>query len=292
MKKIGFLGPRGTFTEMAAKFMFPQDERIPLKTIPKTIDLAFNKGTDYAVVPIENAIEGTVNVTLDYLIHQKPMPIVASVSIGIAHHLLTASRKDFASLAPKKIISHPQALAQCHRFIQQHFPDVTIEHADSTAQAAAALAKNQDEDVCVIANREAANLYGLKIAAEDIHDYRENQTRFLVVSAHADATPIVPPSAQTGEVTTLMITLPLDFTGALHQVLSAFAWRKLNLSKIESRPTKTGLGNYFFIIDVEQLMDDVLLPGAIAELSALGCKVDVLGSYCAYSDQLVQAGKG
>ncbi|GAF22257.1 MULTISPECIES: prephenate dehydratase [Shouchella] len=291
MKKIGFLGPRGTFTEMAAKFLFPQDERIPLKTIPRTIDLAFNKGTDYAVVPIENAIEGTVNVTLDYLIHQKPMPIVGAVSIGIAHHLLSASRKEFASIAPKKIISHPQALAQCHAFIQEHFPDVIVEHADSTAQAAAWLAKHQQDDVCVIANREAANLYGLSIVAEDIHDYRENQTRFLVVSASHQQEQLVTKQAHVGEVTTLMVTLPSDFTGALHQVLSAFAWRKLNLSKIESRPTKTGLGNYFFIIDVQQLMDDVLLPGAIAELNALGCKVDVLGSYCTYSDQLTRVEK-
>lgn len=163
-----------------------------------------------------------------------------------------------------------------------------MEHADSTAQAAAWLAKHQQDDVCVIANREAANLYGLSIVAEDIHDYRENQTRFLVVSASHQQEQLVTKQAHVGEVTTLMVTLPSDFTGALHQVLSAFAWRKLNLSKIESRPTKTGLGNYFFIIDVQQLMDDVLLPGAIAELNALGCKVDVLGSYCTYSDQLTR----
>ncbi|WP_204465120.1 prephenate dehydratase [Shouchella xiaoxiensis] len=289
LKKIGYLGPRGTFTEIAAKQAFPEDELIPIRSIPKVIDHAFSKTIDYAVVPIENAIEGTVNVTLDYLIHQKPMPIVASLSIGINQHLLMSPSKNVETYIPRKILSHPQAIAQCHRYLQMHYPEVEIEYADSTGQAAAWLAQHSNEDVCVIANEQAAKTYGLRIAARDIQDYDHNQTRFVVLSAKTQQPITIKNARHLGDKTSLMITLPSDFTGALHQVLSAFAWRKLNLSKIESRPTKTGLGNYFFIIEVDQLMDDVLLPGAIAELTALGCHVEVLGSYPSYSDQSVSA---
>lgn len=285
MRKVGYLGPRGTFTEIAAKGLFPEEELIPLKTIPKVIDLAFEKAIDYAVVPIENAIEGTVNLTLDYFIHQKPMPIVASMSIRIAQHLLMSPTKNAKDFIPKKVISHPQAIAQCHHYLQKHYPDIEIEYADSTGQAAAWLSQHPNENACVIANEQAARTYGLQIAVSNIHDYDQNQTRFIVLTAKPEKGLAINGPSHLGNKTTLMVTLPSDFTGALHQVLSAFAWRKLNLSKIESRPTKTGLGNYFFIIEVDQLMDDVLMPGAIAELNALGCKVEVLGSYALYSDQ-------
>ncbi|MBU8595221.1 prephenate dehydratase [Shouchella clausii] len=285
MKKVGFLGPKGTFTEMAAYSLFPKEELVPLKTIPKVLDLAFAKGIDYAVVPIENAIEGTVNITLDYLIHHKPMPIVASISLEIAQHLLFSPNKDRETFVPKKVVSHPQAIAQCHQFLQKNYPEIEIEYADSTGSAAAWLAENPDADACVIANAQAASTYRLAVAQRDIHDFEHNRTRFVVLTAKKEQAPHIVGPEHTGDKTTLMVTLPSDFAGALHQVLSAFAWRKLNLSKIESRPTKTGLGNYFFLIDIDQLMDDVLVPGAIAELTALGCKVEVLGSYATYSSK-------
>src|SRR5690606_2244665 len=112
----------------------------------------------------------------------------------------------------------------------------------------------------------------------DIHDFNHNHTRFIVLSKKAVSLQ-EGGEAFLGSKTTVMVTLPADRAGALHQVLSAFAWRKMNLSKIESRPMKTGLGNYFFIIDVDMKQDDVLIPGVVAELEALDCKVKILGSY-------------
>ena len=135
--------------------------------------------------------------------------------------------------------------------------------------------------MAAVANELAAQEYNLKIVRKNIHDYSHNHTRFAVLHPNQD-TYIKTKTNKITDRTTLMITLPSDRSGALHQVLSAFSWRKLNLSKIESRPMKTGLGNYFFIIDIDMKMDDVLIPGAMAELEALGCSVRTLGTYSAY----------
>src|SRR5699024_3851690 len=118
------------------------------------------------------------------------------------------------------------------------------------------------------------------ILQKDIHDFPNNHTRFFVLTKNPDSVQIKAPVAK--ERTSIIVHLPKDRAGVLHQVLSAFAWRKMNLSKIESRPMKTGLGNYFFIIDVAEPYDDALFPGVEGELDALGCEVTVLGSYPVY----------
>jgi prephenate dehydratase len=151
----------------------------------------------------------------------------------------------------------------------------------STSAAAKFVSEHPHLPVAAIANRLAAQEYGLTIVRENIHDYDYNHTRFIVVRKQNKPLDIDSP-LYAGDKTTIVVMLPKDQPGALHQVLSAFAWRKLNLTKIESRPAKTGLGNYFFIIDIDQKMDDVLIPGAIAELEALECTVQVLGSYPYY----------
>ncbi len=136
----------------------------------------------------------------------------------------------------------------------------------------------------VIANEMAAATYGLSIVKRDIQDYQDNHTRFVILSPEKDVSFEVNAKLSSRPKTTMMVTLPQDDqSGALHRVLSAFSWRNLNLSKIESRPTKTGLGNYFFIIDIEQAMDQVLIPGAVQEMEALGCRVKLLGTYQSYS---------
>lgn len=157
--------------------------------------------------------------------------------------------------------------------------NVTRVNVTSTAAAAKYVSEHPEEKAAAIANELAAEEYGLAIVKRNIHDLDFNHTRFIILSKSSmDLSGYSLPVKSFK--TTLMVTLPPeDRSGALHQVLSAFAWRKLNLTKIESRPTKTGLGNYFFIIDVDMKMDDVLIPGAIAELEALGCSVNVLGSY-------------
>ncbi|MBM0064141.1 prephenate dehydratase [Alkalicoccobacillus gibsonii] len=280
--KVGFLGPKGTFTEMAATALFPKEELIPCQTIPLSMDKVANHDLDLTVVPIENTIEGSVNITLDYLIHKQRLPIIAGVTVTIAQQFLMHPVQLEKGNQPERVLSHPHALAQCHDFLKETYPGATVEYTNSTGSAAAWLASNPADPVACIANELAAKEYGLTVVHQNIQDYSSNRTRFLVLGRNDEQHDVCGPY-KISDRTTLMITLPEDYTGALHQVLSAFAWRKLNLSKIESRPTKTGLGNYYFIIDIDQKMDEVLIPGAISELEVLGCKVELLGSYTCYS---------
>lgn len=276
--KVAYLGPSGTFTEMAVQGMFQDEQRKPYSTIPNCIDGLARGEVDYAVVPLENTIEGSVNLTLDYLIHKRNLPIIGEITIPIEQHLLVhpANREKISEITA--VYSHPHAIAQCHEFLRLSLAEADIHFTNSTSAAAKWVMEHPELQVAAIANELAASTYGLHTAEKNIHDYTNNHTRFVIL-AKEGSTDTLDDREKTSEKTTMMVTLPSDYSGALHQVLSAFAWRKLNLSKIESRPMKTGLGNYFFIIDVEQLMDDVLIPGVIAELEALGCKVRVLGSY-------------
>ncbi|WP_338451485.1 prephenate dehydratase [Niallia oryzisoli] len=278
--KTGYLGPRATFTDLAVREMFPEYESVAYTTIPDCIDAVVNDEIDIAVVPLENALEGSVNITLDYLIHEVDLPIRGELSAPIRQHLMVHPNQLDNWKEIKTIISHTHAIAQCHKFLHQELKGVRAEGYTSTAGAAQYVAEHSDEPIGAIANELAAKEYGLVIAKYDIHDFDFNHTRFIFLSKQALNLPIKP--NYVGYKTTLMVTLPADHSGALHQVLSAFAWRKLNLIKIESRPTKTGLGNYFFIVDLDTALDDVLIPGAIAEIEALDCHVKILGSYPYY----------
>lgn len=278
MTKIAYLGPRGTFTEVATKAVFLNEERVPFRTIPDCMDAVSKGKVDIAVVPIENAIEGSVNLTLDYLIHNQKLVINGEITVPIEQQLLIHPDNLDNWSNVKKVYSHPHAIAQCHQFLRSMLPDAEFEYMNSTSAAADYVANHPDEPIVAIANQLAAKEYNLAVAQKNIHDYDNNHTRFIILKNENSNIPEVP-SLCCGDKTTLMVTLPSDYPGALHHVLSAFAWRKLNLSKIESRPMKTGLGNYFFVIDVVMKMDEVLIPGVIAELEALKCQVTVLGSY-------------
>lgn len=281
--KIAYLGPKATFTELATSKLFPNDEKIPVSTIPGCIDAVNEGAVDIAVVPIENALEGSVNLTIDYLIHEVQIPVRGEIVTPIQQHFLVHPNNAAPDFKPDVIYSHPHAIAQCHKFLHKEWKDVFCEEMTSTAAAAKLVHDQPERKIAAIANELAAKEYGLTIYRDNVHDYSHNHTRFVVISKKdVDFTGHV--TTEGGQKTTLMVVLPMDdHSGALHQVLSAFAWRKLNLSKIESRPTKTGLGNYFFIIDVEMAMDEVLIPGTISELEALGCTVSVLGSYPSFT---------
>jgi prephenate dehydratase len=284
-KRIGFLGPRATFTHLAVQSFFGNEvEEISYSTIPQCIDAVAEGKIDFAVVPTENALEGSVNLTFDYLIHEQPLYIVGEIVAPIEQHFMVhPSRKnDWEKIT--RVYSHPHAIAQCHKFLHRNFKGIPYDTANSTGAAARYVSQHPDEAVAAIANELAAKEYGLEIVKENIHDYHYNHTRFAILHPTRKLEYTSPHLTPDKEKTTLMVTLPADDqSGALHQVLSAFTWRKLNLSKIESRPMKTGLGNYFFIIDIDMQVDDVLIPGAKAELEALGCSVKLLGSYEAYS---------
>ncbi|WP_282155375.1 prephenate dehydratase [Cytobacillus gottheilii] len=280
--KIGFLGPQATFTDIAVRGLFPNETRIPLQTIPDCFDVLNEGKVDLAVIPIENALEGSVNITLDYLIHEAKKPIIGEITAPIRQHLMVHPLHQDKWNETTAVYSHSHAIAQCHKFLHTELKGIPTVNTTSTAAAASYIKDHPELKIAAIANELAAEVYGLAIAQSDIHDFDYNHTRFIVVSKEEQELNTDTPLFK-GHKTTIMVTLPLDRAGALHQVLSAFAWRNLNLSKIESRPMKTGLGNYFFIIDVDMQKDEVLIPGVAAELEALGCRVNILGSYPYFS---------
>lgn len=274
--KIAFLGPEASFTQLTATQLFPNDELIPKANILDCFLAVQNNEVDKAVVPLENSIEGTVSMTLDYLYQTPEIKIEAEAVMPIAHHLMIhPSQENQDSI--EKIYSHPQALAQSFHFLNNNYPDVPKQDFASTAAAAKRVAENPDRKIGAVANKFAAELYGLKILNENIHDVEENHTRFIIISKTENS--YENHLENIGKKTAMLITLPQDHAGGLHQVLSVFAWRNMNLSKIESRTLKTKLGNYFFFVTVVGSWDDVLYINSVDELKAIGADVKFLGNY-------------
>ena len=274
--RIAFLGPTASFTQLACSQIFPIDEIIPQSSILDCFLAVKNEIVDKAVVPLENSIEGTVSMTLDYLYDFSEIYIEAEAIMPIAHHLMVHPNHDNFD----RIISHPQALAQTFHFRQDYFKDIETQDFSSTSAAAKWVSENPDEKWAAIANHYAAKLYGLKIIKNDIQDFEQNHTKFVVISKKRNLLNLsFKPSS---EKTSLIVTLPDDHPGGLHQILSVFAWRKMNLSKIESRTLKTGLGNYFFYINVANEWHPILSENALEELRLFGAEVKFLGHYNEY----------
>jgi prephenate dehydratase len=273
--KIAFLGPHASFTQLAATQIFADEELVPQSSILDCFNAVKNNEVDKAVVPLENSIEGTVSMTLDYL-YDFDVLIETELVMPIAHHLMIHPDQETF----ERVISHPQALAQTFHFRYDHFKDIPSQDYSSTAAAAKLVSDNPNEKWAAVANRYSAKLYGLKIIHENIQDFEQNHTKFIVISKKKESLRLDLP--KTSEKTSLIITLPEDHAGGLHQVLSVFAWRRMNLSKIESRTLKTGLGNYFFFINVASEWHNVLSQNAIDEIISLGSNVKFLGHYDEY----------
>ncbi|MDQ0594661.1 prephenate dehydratase [Chryseobacterium ginsenosidimutans] len=274
--KIAYLGPQASFTQLAAVQLFPNEELLPQANILDCFIAIENGEIEKAVVPLENSIEGTVSMTLDYLYKTPQIKIEAEAVMPIAHHLMVHPDCNIENI--EKIYSHPQALAQSFHFLDKQFKKVQKQDFSSTAAAAKHVSENSDRNLAAVANQFAANLYGLKIIHRNIQDFEQNHTRFVIISKKQNT--YVNDNLKTlGEKSGILITLPEDHAGGLHQVLSVFAWRNMNLSKIESRTLKTGLGNYFFFITVVGKWDSVLHQNALEELKALDATVDFLGNY-------------
>ncbi|MDH6253228.1 prephenate dehydratase [Chryseobacterium sp. H1D6B] len=274
--KIAFLGPQASFTQLAATQLFRNEELLPQANILDCFMAVENGEADKAVVPLENSIEGTVSMTLDYLYKTPSIKIEAEAVMPIAHHLMIHPENSIHEI--ERIYSHPQALAQSFHFLDSHYKEISKQDFSSTAAAAKYVSENKDLKIAAVANQFAANLYGLNVVNRNIQDFEQNHTRFIVISKQQN-------SYQNenlevlGEKSGLLITLPEDHAGGLHQVLSVFAWRKMNLSKIESRTLKTGLGNYFFYINVAGKWEPILHKNALAELKSINAAVDFLGNY-------------
>jgi prephenate dehydratase len=285
MTKIAYLGPEGTVTHEATAYFFRGQNYsfVPFKWISDVCSATVNQTTDMSVIPIENTIDGTVNPHIDVLLHEVDLPIQAewiypSVQNLIGYRASAHSAEDYSHI--HTIVCIPVAIAQCQQFLNRQLPGVKFEHVSSTAEGVRIVQDRQDPGYAAIGTATAAELYKLDVLAANITDHENNYTRFIAVGHQSIELPLTD-----AHKTTILVTLPEDYPGALHQVLSAFAWRRINLTKIESRPTKKNLGSYFFYIDIEGSLQSLLLPNAISEIEAIGCQVRILGSYPVYSYQ-------
>ncbi|MBP2623038.1 prephenate dehydratase [Streptococcus oricebi] len=270
---VAFLGPKGSFSHQVAQKAFPQGE---LKACPNITEVikAYEAGqVDYAVVPVENSIEGSVHETLDYLFHQAEIQSIAEIVQPIKQQLLATSPKKKI----ERVFSHPQALAQGKKYIEEHYPQAKLEITASTAYAARFVAEHAEEPYAAIAPHSAAEEYGLEVIAQDIQEMAENFTRFWILGHEQRPFDL---SLEERKIT-LALTLPNNLPGALYKALSTFAWRGIDLTKIESRPLKTALGEYFFIIDINNSQAE-LVQYAFAELETIGISYKVLGQYDVY----------
>lgn len=293
MKTISLL-PAGSVSDEAAKtFLGTEGIRWDHHRLIADVFLSTDKGiSNYSVIPIENTIEGSVSLHMDWLVHEVDLPIRAewvypSIQnvIGRRSELLSdAGEVDFSRV--QKVISHPVAMAQCLQFLRSEMPQAETEHVGSTSEAVRIVRDNPGQGIVAVGTMTAAAINGLDVLAKSVTDHDNNYTRFLLVGPE----PFEGRQSDTVK-TSILVTLPEDFPGALHQVLAAFAWRKINLSRIESRPTKKKLGNYYFFIEIDMGLESVLLPSALEEIEALGCQVRVLGSYPSFSYEQISVNK-
>lgn len=284
MKKIALLGP-GTFSEEAVLAFFKDapNEYIHHKLISDVFLSTASGSADLGVIPIENTLEGSVQLHMDWLVHEVDLPIHAEWVYPIQMNLIGYPVDGSTSYAHiQKIYTHQVVSAQCRQFLREHLSHAEIETTSTTAEGVRLVKEAKDPSVAAIGTSIAAALYGLPVLVPGIQDHQNNMTKFVLIGKEA-------PELRPSDVkkTTILITLPEDYPGALHQVLSAFAWRRINLSKIESRPTKKKLGNYYFYIDIEGSLESVLLQNAIQEIEVIGCSVRILGSYPSYSHEFM-----
>ncbi len=269
--RLAFLGPRGTFGEEAALRYSPAAELVPFSSHAAIIGGVESGAADAGVVPVENSVEGAVNETVDVLIHESNVQICAELVLPVEQCLLVrpGTQRDQIEV----IYSHPQALGQCRRFIDATFPGVRLEAALSTAGAVESL--EQSERAAAIATARAAEIYGVEVLARAIQDRANNATRFVVV-AHADAAP-------TGDdKTSIAVGMPHDQPGTLVAVLNAFAQERINLTRIESRPSKDALGVYIFLIDFQGHRLDPTVAAVLARVRLRSTFFKVFGSYPRY----------
>ena len=269
MSKYAYLGPAGTFTEGALRTITGgSDQLLPCANVTAALDMVRSGGADFALVPIENSVEGVVARTLDELAIGEPLIIVGEVLLQVSFAFLVRDEK--AEI--KKIATHPHAEAQCRRYIAERYPDAEIISTNSTAAAAEALAKGEFD--AAIAAEVAAATYGLKVLEQNIGDSEQAVTRFVLVSKPGSI-----PVPTGFDRTSLAAFIGIDHAGALLEVLTEFAVRGVNLTFIQSRPTGRELGHYHFIIDAEGHINDARVGDALKGLRRICEDVRFLGSY-------------
>ena len=277
MQKIGYLGPPGTFTEMAA-VNYLEDKRVKGDSLEAYMDIerlimAIGENEIPAgIVPIENSLEGSVNITLDYLAHKVDLEIQTEITLPIIHNLIVKPGVELADI--EKVISHPQALAQCRDNIRKYLGDIETVKVSSTAEAVNQLSSSNE---AAIGSRLAASRNKLEIIKEGFQDESRNWTRFVLLSRPGVASGVRQLSAD--KKTSIILAPIKNRPGILHELLEEFARKNINLTKIESRPTRKTLGDYLFFIDFDGDREDRQINEILKNLRLKSSYFKTLGSY-------------
>lgn len=263
--KVAYMGPEATFSHLAALKKFGQSVHyFPVKTIKDVFEEVERKRVDYGVVPIENSIEGVINYTLDMFV-ESSLKIYGEILLDVSLNLL--SNSPMKSI--KKIFSHPQPYAQSRNWLENNLPGVPLIETVSTTQAALMAKKNKYS--AAIASELAGQLYSLKTIAANIEDYPHNFTRFLVIKDSS--------CEKTGRDKTSIVFSVKDKVGALHDILTPFSKHEINLTKIESRPSRKKAWDYVFFVDFEGHKDDEKVTLCLLEVNKQCNFLKILGSY-------------
>jgi prephenate dehydratase len=282
--KVGYLGPEGTFCEEASKLYLRKIpgkvELFPYTTIHDLLYATDRGRLREAIVPIENSIEGTVGMVTDMLVKDVNLLIKYEIIIPVYHYLI--AQKGIKLKEVTDVISHPQALDQCKDFLRKRLPKVKLHLAYSTSDAVRQVATSLGEKIiahgkvkgsvfAAIGTKASAKLYGLKVLASKINA-KENQTRFVVLAKKDH-----PPTGD--DKTSIVFSIAKDRPGGLHDILGEFAIRNINLTKIESRPSKKALGDYYFFADMQGHRTDPVVADALAAIGRKASFMKFLGSY-------------
>ena len=272
--RVAYLGPAGTFAEQALRTLdiASHAELVPEPSVPAAIAAVRSGAVSAALIPIESSVEGSVPSTLDALSKGDPLRIVDEVALP-SRFVLAA--KPGTTLADVRLVAaHPHAEAQTRQWIEAQLTGVAVIPALSNADASKSLADGTGTHNAAVTNSFAAEYYGLEVLADDIGDEDEATTRFVLVSAPGSI-----PAATGADRTSLMLFMRADHPGALLEILTEFAVRGVNLTRIESRPTRRALGDYFFSIDCEGHISDARVAEALKGLHRICARVVFLGSY-------------
>ncbi len=264
--KVAFLGPEGTYTHAAAvKHFGKRIQTEPVASIEEVFRLVEAGGADFGVAPVENSTEGVINHTLD-LMMQSALLISGEVTLRIRHNLLS-NEKELKSI--ERVYSHQQSFAQCRLWLDRHLPNA--ERVATSSNAEGALLAREHEKSAAIAGQLAAGLYDMPVLNADIEDEPDNTTRFVVIGKHQ-----TPPS---GSDRTSLLVFAHNRPGSLFNLLKPLAERNISMSNIESRPSRRGVWEYVFFVDIDGHCQDPRIAEAIAEIEQASAMVKVLGSY-------------
>ena len=266
--KVGYLGPIGTYCYMACKnYVKENDEIIPFRNIQETINNVITKYVDKCVVPLENSIEGSVSETLGVILDNQDLKIEGEIVIKVNHAIVSKEKVDLKDV--KTVYSHPQALAQCRKFILNNMPNAVIEATKSTAEAATKV--KELPYTVAISNDITAEIYNLEILKRDVQDEINNQTKFIILSCKEQQ--------QGWNKKVSIVFSTLNKPGELYKILGLFNIFDINLTKIESRPARTTIGEYIFWIDFDTNQNEDNINILLNQIKKRCSHFRILGTY-------------